>query len=191
MVEEDTDLLDPIFQSGGVVNPQWKPRNGLKGSQKGKPDASSKKMEENVTTEKKTDSRTSVVFPLKPSDNIIDLDVGGSPKKPSLGIPLLPKTPRVSTESNELIEEFSVEINTVSPATSQAPIQTTKPPVHQNKHEGKETEPERGDPQIVTTVSREGDLVLGFDGKTYRLRRGRPGRMGAPGPDVSLSLCSL
>ncbi|MEQ2197181.1 hypothetical protein XENOCAPTIV_024850, partial [Xenoophorus captivus] len=189
VVEEDTDLLDPIFQSGGVVNPQWKPsRNGLKGSQRGKPDVSSKKVEENITTEKKTNSRTSLVFPLKPSDNIIDLDVGGSPKKPSLGIPLLPKIPsypRISTESNALIEESAKETSTVSPATSQPPftVQTTRPLVHRSKHEGEGSEPDRERPRIVTIVSREGDLVLGSDGKTYRLQRGPPGRMGPPGPD--------
>lgn len=184
MVEEDTDLLDPIFQSGGVVNPQWKPsRNGLKGSQKGKPDMSTKKVEENITTEKKTSS----VFPLKPSDSIIDLDVGGSLKKPSLGNPRLPKIPsypRISAESNELNAE---ETSTVSPATSQSPttVQPTKPLVHRGKHEGEGAEPDRESPQIVTIVSRQGELVLGSDGKTYRLQRGPPGRMGPPGPDVS------
>ncbi|KAM4532152.1 uncharacterized protein V3H82_026012 [Fundulus diaphanus] len=189
VVDEDTDLLDPIFQSGGVVNPQWKPsRNGLKGTQKGKPDVSSKKVEENITTEKKTEPWTSAVVPLKPSDNIIDLDVGGLPRKPSLGLALPPKVPSypgASTESNELIEESAEESSTASPAASQNPttIQTTKDLVLRGKHEGKGAAPNRESPQIERTVSRDGDLVLGSDGETYRLQKGPPGRMGPPGPD--------
>lgn len=191
VIDEDTDLLDPIFQGGGVVNPQWRPsRNGQNGGQKGKPDVSSKKVEENITTEKETDSRTSLVVPLKPSDNIIDLDVRGSPKKPSLGIPLLPKMPshpRTSTESNELIEESADRTGIVSPTRSWTPIaaQTTKPLVHGSKPNSEGKDPGRGRPRIVTTESRDGDLVLGSDGKTYRLKKGPPGRMGPPGPDVS------
>ncbi|XP_068588520.1 uncharacterized protein [Cebidichthys violaceus] len=86
VVDEDTDLLDPTFQNGGQVNPLWKPsRNGLTGSQKEKPELSSKQLEENITTDKKADSggRTSSLFPGKPSDDVIDLDKGSAPKKPS------------------------------------------------------------------------------------------------------------
>ncbi|XP_029301004.1 collagen alpha-1(XI) chain-like [Cottoperca gobio] len=100
VVDEDTDLLDPIFQNGGQVNPQWKPsRNGLKGSQKGKPEL----LEENITTDDKADSggRTSTLFPGKPSGGIIDLDIGGAPKKPSTrsALPLLPLYPKMETWS--------------------------------------------------------------------------------------------
>ncbi|KAJ4926157.1 hypothetical protein JOQ06_008340 [Pogonophryne albipinna] len=100
VVDEDTDLLDPTFQNGGQVNPQWKPsRNGLKGSQKGKPEM----IEENITTDEKVDSsgRTSSLFPGKPSSDIIDLDIGGTTKKPSVDLPVpkIPSDPRTSTDS--------------------------------------------------------------------------------------------
>ncbi|KAK5878590.1 hypothetical protein CesoFtcFv8_023987 [Champsocephalus esox] len=145
VVDEDIDLLDPAFQNGGQVNPQWKPsRNGLKGSLKGKPEM----IEENITTDEKVDSsgRTSSLFPGKPSSDIIDLDIGGTTKKPSvdLAVPKIPSDPRTSTDSG-------------TPTT--AVVET------------------------VTVVSRDGDLVLGSDGKMYRLQRGPPGRMGPPGQE--------
>lgn len=188
MIDEDTDLLDLVFQQGGQVNPQWKPdRNGLKGSQKGKPDVLSKKVEENITTEKKTHSRTSSLFPKKPSDDIIDLDVGGSPKKPSLGVPSPPKipsSPRTSTESNRLREDLDLDTRTVSPAPHWNPTPWTTLD-HRTTKGSEDVQPDRERPWIVTIGSRDGDLVLGSDGKTYRVQRGPLGRMGPPGPDVS------
>ncbi|XP_059214588.1 uncharacterized protein LOC131992894 [Centropristis striata] len=165
VVDEDTDLLDPIFQNGGRVNPQWKPsRNGLKGSQKGKPEQSSKHLEENITTDKKatSDGRTSSLFPGKPTADIIDLDdVRGAPKKPSVEYPVAktPQDPRTSTESAKVGVE------------DRRPITNGR-------------QPEKEHPAIVTMVTRDGDLVLGSDGKTYRLQRGPAGRMGPPGEEV-------
>lgn len=192
VVEEDTDLLDPIFQNGGQINPQWKPsRNGLKGSQKGKPDVLSKNFEENITTEKKTDSseRTSSFSPKTPSEDIIDLDIESSPRKPSLEHPVFPKipsSPRTSTNSNKL-EETTKETGTVSPPPYESSVttQNTTPFDHGTKHAGKGKEPDKDGPEIVTIVSRDGELVLGSDGKKYRLQRGPPGRMGPPGKEVS------
>ncbi|TKS84164.1 Collagen alpha-1(V) chain [Collichthys lucidus] len=197
VVDENTDLLDPIFQNGGQVNPQWKPsRNGFKGNQKGKPELSSKLLDENITTDKKTDSggRTSLLFPGKPSDNIIDLDIGSTTKKPSVGFPVLPKIPsdpRTSTDSNKLRGETDGSFRAVtatphviiSGVSAKAIVEegrhiTTD---HSTKHNGKQPHKER--PGMVTIVSRDRDLVLGSDGKTYRLQRGPPGRMGPPGQE--------
>lgn len=198
VVDEDTDLLDPIFQSGGVVNPQWKPsRNGLKGSQKGKPEVSSKLLEENITTEKKADSggRTSSLFPGKPSDDIIDLDIGGATKKPPLGFPVIPKIPsdpRTSTDSDKLrdTDERSRSVSPtprviISGPSAKAVVEEGRPITtdHRAEHNGKQTDKER--PGTVTIVSRDRDLVLGSDGKKYRLQKGPPGRMGPPGQEVS------
>ncbi|TMS08329.1 Collagen alpha-4(VI) chain, partial [Larimichthys crocea] len=197
VVDENTDLLDPIFQNGGQVNPQWKPsRNGFKANQKGKPELSSKLLDENITTDKKTDSggRTSLLFPGKPSDNIIDLDIGSTTKKPSVGFPVLPKIPsdpRTSTDSNKLKGEMDGSFRSVtatphviiSGVSAKAIVEegrhiTTD---HSTKHNGKQPHKER--PGMVTIVSRDRDLVLGSDGKTYRLQRGPPGRMGPPGQE--------
>lgn len=205
VVDEDTDLLDPLFQNGGQVNPQWKPsRNGLKGNQKGKPEMSSKDVEENITTEKKTDSsgRTSSLFLGKPSDDIIDLDTGTTPKKPSVGFPVpsrVPSDPRTSTDSSKLREETDNWTTMVLPTphvitsdssakvvvVEEGPIttQSTTHPVHRVEHNGKQ--PDRERPGTVTIVSINGDLVQSSDGKMYRLRRGPAGWMGPPGQEVS------
>ncbi|KAJ0015536.1 hypothetical protein NQD34_009156, partial [Periophthalmus magnuspinnatus] len=147
VVEEDTDLMDPVF-----VHPNWKPpRNGQKNHQKGKPDVS-KDLEENITTDKKTDAggRTIPLYPGKPSDDIIDLDSGLAPKKPSV-------TPKSSIKAEEL-----------KPTSSH--LDQTRGHVVQEQ------------PRVISAVSKEGDLVLGSDGKWYRLQRGSKGRMGPPGP---------
>lgn len=191
MVDEDIDLLDPVFQNGGYVNPQWKPfKNGLEGRQKGKIDKIPKKFEDNVTTEKKTDSsgRTSLQFPKKPSDEIIDLDIGNTPKKPSAGVSPLPNTPtspRTSTDSNNLEETEETKTFTSAPTKIIIPVQTTMPFDQRIKHIGKGKQPDQGHSGTITIVSKEGDLAIGSDGKKYRLQRGPPGRMGPPGLEVS------
>lgn len=40
-------------------------------------------------------------------------------------------------------------------------------------------------PGTVTVAYQDNELVVGSDGKRYRLREGPPGRMGASGPQVS------
>lgn len=195
VVDEDTDLLDPIFQNGRQVNPQWKPsRNGFKGNQKRKPELSSKLLEENITTDKNTDSggRTSSLFPRKPSDDILDLDIESATKKPVVVLPVIPKIPtdpRIDIDANKLWEETDEWSRSVSPTPVviiSGPSAKGTPPAttdHRAKHNGKLPEKER--PGVVTIVSRDRDLVLGSDGKTYRLQRGPPGRMGPPGQEVS------
>lgn len=44
--------------------------------------------------------------------------------------------------------------------------------------------PEQEQPGKVTTIYQDNELVVGSDGKRYRLRKGPPGRMGASGPEV-------
>ncbi|KAK2818894.1 hypothetical protein Q5P01_024455 [Channa striata] len=203
LVEEDTDLLDPIFQNGRHVSPQFKPpRNGLKGNQKGKPEVPSKHLEDNITIEKKLDSsgRSSLTFPGKPTDDIIDLDNRNTPKKPSVGFPLFPKTPsdpRLSTDSNKPFEETDEHTRTVSPTphvvTSGSLAKKTinnggrissQNDTHSNHRTGHSIkQPDRERPGIVTIVSKNGDLVRGSDGKMYRLHRGPPGQMGPPGQE--------
>lgn len=202
LVDEDTDLLDPVYQNGGKVNPQWKPsRNGL---QKGKPEVSSKHLDENITTEKKKDSsgRSLPLFPGKPSDDIIDLDTEKTPRKPSLGFPGLPKIssdPRTSTDS----EETDAQTRTVSPpptyaitsgsfAKEMVENDTTANTSHfDDKTEHSSKQPDKKRPGIITIVSRDGDLAQGSDDKMYRLHRGPPGEMGPPGQEVSglMAIC--
>lgn len=212
VVDEDTDLADPNFQRGHL-NPQWKPsRQGPKGSHEGKPEPSSKLLEENITTDKKTaDSggRGIGPFPGKPSDDIIiDLDPGSSPKKPSVEFPHVVKT-QIETpldqehpDSNLLREEVErpqTPSQTAFAPTSEPPAPpveavteerrpTTHIPTQPDPDPDRAITVERGPERLgtVTIVSREGDLVLGSDGQMYRLQRGPPGRMGPPGKEVSV-----
>lgn len=199
VVDEDIDLLDHIFQNGGKVNPQWKPsRNGFKGNQRGKPELSSKLLEENITTDKKTDSggRTSTLFPRKPSDDVIDLDIESATKKPSVGFPILPKIPsdpRTSTDSNKLRGVTEERSKFVSPTphvitsgpSAKAVVEDGRPVTTDHRAEHNNKLPDKEQPGIVTIIYRDRDLVLGSDGKKYRLQRGPPGRMGPPGQEVS------
>lgn len=189
VVDEDTDLLDPIFQNGGQVNPQWKPpRNGLKRNQKGKPELSGKLLEENITTDKKADSgaRTPPLFPGKPSNDIIDLDIASATKKPSVVFPALPKVtpgPRTSTDLSTLSETDTEDRSSSVSPTPHVFSSGLDKGSRRGKNQGKP--PDKESPGTVTIVSRDRDLVWGSDGKMYRLKNGPPGRMGPPGPEVS------
>lgn len=196
LIDEDTDLLDPIFQYNGQDNPRWIPsRNGLKGSQKGKPELSSKDLEENVTTDKKTDTsgRTSSLFPGKPSDDIVDLEIGGATKKPSVGFPALPRIPDPRTTTVSLTDETNERSRSVSPTpriiyqspSAKAEVQKGGPVPTDRSTVNVSKQPRKERPSTVTIVSRDGDMVLGSDGKVYRLQRGPPGHLGPTGPEVS------
>lgn len=199
VVDEDIDLLDPIFQNGGKVNPDWRPsRNGVKGNLKGKPDMSSKLLEENITTDKKGDAagRASSLFPRKPSDDVIDLDVEGVTKKPPVRFsahPDSPSKPRLSTDPSILRDVTDERLKFVSPTpqvTISGPsvkaVDVDRTPVTNNRISKINNKvPENEQPGTVTVLHRDSDLVVGSDGKMYRLRRGPPGRIGAPGPEVS------
>lgn len=199
LVDEDTDLLDPIFHSGGNVNPHWKPsRNGFKGSQSGKPEFSSKLLEENITTEKKTDSpgRTSSQFPGKPFDDVIDLDIKSATKSPSLRFPVLPNIPsdpRTSTNSNKLMKVTDERSRFVSPTphiitsspSGKAVVEHGRPVTTDDRVKQNNKLPNKEHPGIVTIAYRDGDMVLGSDGRKYWLQRGPMGNIGPPGQDVS------
>ncbi|KAI4816797.1 hypothetical protein KUCAC02_009103, partial [Chaenocephalus aceratus] len=84
-------------------------------------------------------------------------------KKPSVDLPVpkIPSDPRTSTDSG---------------TPTKAVVEKGRPITN-----GRQPDKERS--AVVTVVSREGDLVLGSDGKMYRLQRGPPGRMGPPGQE--------
>lgn len=202
VVEEDTDLLDPIFHNNGKANPQWKPsRNRFKGNQR-KPAPSSKLLEDNITVDKKDSSgATSSLFPGKRSDNVMDIHIESATKKPSVSFPVLPKInsdPRTSTDSNKLgavTDELSMFVSpkphVISGPSAKEVVEhgraiTTD---HRAKHNNKL--PEKEQPGIVTMIYRDRDLVLGSDGRKYRLQRGPPGRLGPPGQEVSDLLVAL
>lgn len=199
VVDEDTDLLDPIFHNGGKVNPQWKTsRDGLNKNQRGKLEQSSKLFKDNITADKKTNSsgRTSSLFLGKSSDDVIDLDIETTTKKPSMSFPMIPKIPldpRISTDSNKLrkvtnessrFDSLTTHI-IISGPSAKGDVEGRKPITtdHKAKHDGKL--PDKEYPGRADIIYRHGDLVLGLDGKRYQLQRGPPGQMGPPGQDVS------
>ncbi|XP_070990827.1 uncharacterized protein [Oncorhynchus clarkii lewisi] len=131
VVDEDTDLADPNLH-GGHLNPQWKPsRQGPKDSHEGKHEPSSKLLDENITTDKKSaDSGGKGIglFPGKPSDDIIiDLDPVSSSKKPSIvktpiKTPLDPEHPdfnllRQEVEGPQTTSRTALAPTSVPPAT--------------------------------------------------------------------------
>lgn len=199
VVDEDSDLLDPIFHNGGKVNPQWKAsRDGLNKNQRGKLEQSSKLLKDNITADKKTNSsgRTSPLFLGKSSNDIIDLDIETTTKKPSISFPIIPKIPsdpRISTDSNKLrkvtnessrFDSLTTHIIKSAPS-AKGDVEGRKPIAtdHKAKHSGKL--PDKEYPGRADIIYRDGDLVLGLDGKRYQLQRGSPGQMGPPGQDVS------
>jgi len=186
VVEEDTDLFDPIFQGvGGQLNPQWKPpRPGAKG----KAGASSKGPEENITTDKtemETDAvaRGDSVFPGKPTgDAIINLDTGTDPKKSSGAFPAT-KIPSVGDQTGNP-EGNDVGEGDSSPRPDGTPSAGKKVGEERTLDNAIDEKHQQG---FVSVVSRDGDMALGSDGSWYRLQRGPAGRMGPPGREVSRS----
>ena len=207
VVDEDTDLAAPFFQGGPLTSP-WKPPSpGAVGGQACKPESSSKHSEENITTDKK-DSEPggrggAARFPGKPSEDvIIDLDAGSGAKKPSPGFPLEKTTVDPDDpDSNRLREEAEVEVGVKHKPSQSPPPPSSEPPVKSevgtpSGHSPRQPDstvkgglvpPGQEHPRTVTIVSREGDLVLGSDGRKYLLRRGPPGRMGPPGLEVCVT----
>ncbi|KAG7279260.1 hypothetical protein CRUP_033196 [Coryphaenoides rupestris] len=202
VVEEDTDLFDPIFQGvGGQLNPQWKPpRPGAKGRHEGKAGASSKGPEENITTDK-TEMETDVVvrgesvFPRKPTgDAIIDLDTRTDPKKSSVAFPTSKihsaRDQTGNPEGNDLGEGDS------SPRPDGTPV--GKKVAEERTVSLDNAIDEKHQQGFISVVSRDGDMVLGSDGSWVtpatlaclvlkgRLglagRAGRRGDQGPPGP---------
>lgn len=197
VVDEDVDLLES-FNVGGKVNPDWRPpRNGPKGSVKGKPDTRSKVLEDNITTDKKADGagRSPSLFPRKPSDNVIDLDIESATKKPPVRFTFYFTPPYQSFKSIHSFHhvkrgnksKFVPPVPQVVSAgpTVEAGVEDRKPVTTTGIAEVDNQLPEKEQPGTVTVIYRDNELVVGSDGKRYRLRKGPPGRMGASGPQVS------
>lgn len=161
-VDEDTDLVDQniLSKNGG------KPSKTLPtaGSRDGKPDSTSKRLDENITTDKH--KTTGKVLPKKPGDTtIINLDV---------------REPFVSPTGGTI---FSDE-TTRSPKVKETDRGTTISPRIPEVSVGSDRERQ----STVILTGRHGDLVRGSDGRMYRIQRGRPGSIGLPGEPVSIHL---
>lgn len=189
LVDEDTGLINHLFPNRGKVNHHLKPvRNGQLENQRGKPEQSSKLLDENITTDKKTDSNGGTIFqfPGKPSDSLTELD-GESPiKKPSLGISELPGifSDGMTSGDANVTDESPIIIS--GPSGKGFPQNGRSVTSNQRaKHFNDLVD--RVYSHLWTLTPREGRLVQGSDGKSYRLVRGPPGWMGPPGEDVSPS----
>lgn len=91
VVDEHTDLIDSstLSKNGGLSHKNHPPH--AEGSKEAKPDATSKTLDENITTEKKIPDKG---FPRKPVDNsIIDLDIPSILKKNPAGENASPEDP--------------------------------------------------------------------------------------------------
>ncbi|XP_076139560.1 uncharacterized protein LOC143122664 [Alosa pseudoharengus] len=176
-VDEDTDLVD-------VLRPTKPPRRKPKGSREGKPDQSSKRLDENITTDKKKVEGGSTSG--KPVDNIIDLDT--TKKKPTVVFPNGRTRPGPEdADANRLKEDIDPpDFTQVSkpgqtPKTKPSTVPSTGRIIEgagTSKHNGSRENPGR-----VHVISREGDLVTMSDGRKFRLQRGPKGYMGPPGEE--------
>lgn len=191
-VDEDTDLVDPNILSKNDGKPSKTFPTETTGSRDGKPDSTSKRLDENITTDKHKPGKPS---PKKPVDTtIINLDVQ-VPEKPTGSIVLSSEIHLETTsspedrESNLLKEELG--------ATTQAPLRTTSwegiSKVSGRKTSNTPDIPVRPGwgseehPGTVILTGRHGDLVRGSDGKMYRIQRGPMGPVGPRGEPVSIT----
>ncbi|XP_077594079.1 uncharacterized protein LOC144210983 [Stigmatopora nigra] len=191
LVDEDTELLDLTLQMGGRINPEWKPsKNGQ--NQKGKSETLPKKTEDNITTDKKVDpgGRSSLTFPGKPIDHIVNLDSRNTRKKPVLESTTPPKLPtnpqptfkpigeRQSSSSSPLSGKNyqNTPVKKVD-TTTQNFSYTTHSDKVQVKFQNKSKQ------ATIRIISRDGDMLMGSNGKMYRLKPGQVGKMGPPGPE--------
>lgn len=192
LVDEDTGL----FHNRGKFNRHPNPvRYGPLDNQKGKPEESSKLVDDNITMDKKADS----LFPGKTCDSIIDPNVKSDSKKSSLGIFELSGifTDGVTSEGLNIWTEATDEASKLAfPETHlmvSGPSGEALPPswrsvTSDHKAERVTKLVDKDDSHWQTIESKHGHLVQGSDGRMYRLLRGPPGLMGPSGKDVSLSL---
>lgn len=190
LVDEDTGL----FHNRGKFNRHLNPvRDGPLDNQKGKPEESSKLVDDNITMDKKADS----LVPGKTSDGITDPDVNSDSKKSSLGILELSGifTDGVTSEGLNVRTEATDEASKLaSPEThlmASGPSGEALPPswrsvISDHKAERVTKLVDKDDSHWQTIESRHGHLVQGSDGRMYRLLGGPPGLMGPTGKDVSL-----
>lgn len=187
-VDEDTDLVDQNILSKNGGKPSKTFPTDTTGSWDGKPE--SKRLDENITTDK---HKTGKPSPKKPVDNIINnLDVQ-IPEKPtgsivpSSEIHLETTSSPEDRESNLLKEDLGV--------TTQAPVRTTSwegiskgrktfktPDIPVGPGWGSEEHP-----GTVILTGRHRDLVRGSDGNMYRIQRGPMGPVGPQGEPVSIT----
>lgn len=197
LVDEDTGLINHLFPNRGKLNHHLKPvRNGHLENQRGKLEQSSKLLDENITTDKKTDSNGGTIsqFPGKPSDSLTEPDGESPTKKPSLGISELPGifSDGVTSGDANVTDETSNRAFPESHVIISGPSGKAFP---QNWRSATSDQRAKHITELVdkvyshwwTMTPREGRLVQGSDGKSYRLVRGPPGWMGPPGEDVSPS----
>uniref|UniRef100_A0AAY4CW64 Laminin G domain-containing protein n=2 Tax=Denticeps clupeoides TaxID=299321 RepID=A0AAY4CW64_9TELE len=177
-VDEDTDLVDTVFLHAIPASNKTITQH-IKGSPVEKPDSSSKLPDENITTDKrKTDSRrTDDSFPGKLVD-IIDLDEK-TQKKPPVIYPDGRDTggnSGLDYSDSKPIDGDNEPPKHVQTPTPMSPVPTLQPTSCVPGEEGS-----KKPPGTVTYDAREGVLVTGLDGRTYRLHRGPRGRVGPPG----------
>lgn len=197
LVDENTGPLNHLFHNRGKVNHHLKP---AKNGHQGKPEQPSKLLDENITTEKKTDSNRETVsqFLGKPSDSLTNLDVERSTKKPSLGISELPgiSSDRMTSGDSNIWMEVTDESSKL--AFPESHIINSDPSGKAFPQNGRYVTSDPRAEHITKLVDkdyshwwtikpRDGHLIQGSDGKSYRLQRGPPGLMGPPGEDVSPS----
>lgn len=190
-VDEDTDLVDQniLSKNGGKPSKTIPPDST--GSHDGKPESTSKLLDENITTDKHKPGKPSLKKPV--DTTIINLDVQ-VPKKPTASTVSSGETTSSpeDRESNLLKEDLG--------ATTQAPVSTTSwegiskgsgrtisktPDIPAGSGWGSEEHP-----GTIILTGRHGDLVRGSDGNMYRIQRGPMGPVGPRGEPVSInSVC--
>lgn len=173
-MDEDTDLADPniLSKNGGLPHKTHssRPDDG----KEGKPDPTSKLLDDNITTDK---IKADKPVPQKPVENRTGTDQdGGTTSIPKLS-PGLPTdaTSSEPEESNQLEDREEKRIPTQTPFRSS----TSTPSMPSVSVEN----------GIV--IDKEGDLVRGSDGKLYRFHRGPPGPRGPTGKPVSTIISSV
>lgn len=191
-VDEDTDLVDQNVLSKNGGKPSKTIPTDTTGSRDGKPESTSKHLDENITTDKHKPGKPS---PKKPVDTtIINLDVQ-VPKKPT-GSTLSSREIHLETTSSPEDRESNLLKEDLG-ATTQAPVSTSSwegiskgsgrtisktPDIPAGSGWGSEEHP-----GTVILTGRHGDLVRGSDGNMYRIQRGPMGPVGPQGEPVSIN----
>ncbi|XP_077479636.1 uncharacterized protein LOC144091290 [Stigmatopora argus] len=192
LVDEDTELLDLTLQMGGQINPEWKPSKNGRGENQKKSETSPKNSEDNITTDKKVDpgGRSSLTFPGKPTDHVVNLDGRNTRKKPVVEFtppPKLPTVPHPTFESIGQRESTTGRSSSASPSsrnTYQSPPVKKADTTAQNFNYTTQVKVQNKSKQgTISIISRDGDMLMGSNGKMYRLKPGQVGRMGPPGPE--------
>ncbi|RXM92423.1 Voltage-dependent N-type calcium channel subunit alpha-1B [Acipenser ruthenus] len=194
----------------------------IKGSSDGltavstKSDSVFKIVDENVTTDKQkgdAGSRTSVLFPGKPSDKIIDLDAKQSSRLPdSKTSAHSPQRPAPQVQDTDLLLEeeellVAAPLPTAHPRTGELDTginaSATLGETHNLSEAGNGTLQHSMDSRTdritdtrvlkgaVHQQHKEGSVVQGSDGRHYQLKPGPPGPIGPSGKPGSLSQLSF